>query len=306
MVRPRLDRAILTGKAPVSTTDGWEPRALRAEARAEQLAAQLADARAEVSAERSAVARLIHRAECAEALLQQARKGMQEACDLPAERTYGNPARSPGHNARLVLEASLQAPCLGTRELGPRIAAIVTDEVQRQFYKQERAQAATVAAHATSRILAILSVQPVPDGHGHPIDDLGFAQAILQPLVCRLQCRADAGENLHIGQSLRRELEYALAGAADRLSAPGKTQDGEALPIELAGPWHPDETGTFNSAGWGFTVLVPDRFWDRPDNELPPEVTAIAEALERSVRKHLNTASPGEKPGPDSQTSGGG
>jgi hypothetical protein len=30
-----------------------------------------------------------------------------QACDLLAERKYGNPARSPAHNARLVLEAAL-------------------------------------------------------------------------------------------------------------------------------------------------------------------------------------------------------
>ena len=57
------------------------------------------------------------------------REAIKEACDLLAERTYGNPARSPGHNARLVLEAALtprhEAPaepcksCNGTgRELG--------------------------------------------------------------------------------------------------------------------------------------------------------------------------------------------
>ena len=32
---------------------------------------------------------------------------MQEACDLLAERKQGSPARSAGHNARLVLEAAL-------------------------------------------------------------------------------------------------------------------------------------------------------------------------------------------------------
>lgn len=32
---------------------------------------------------------------------------VEQACDLLAERTYGNAARSPGHNARLVLEAAL-------------------------------------------------------------------------------------------------------------------------------------------------------------------------------------------------------
>jgi hypothetical protein len=31
----------------------------------------------------------------------------REACDLLAERTYGNPARSPGHNARIRLEGAL-------------------------------------------------------------------------------------------------------------------------------------------------------------------------------------------------------
>lgn len=35
------------------------------------------------------------------------RSAMQEACDLLAERKYGNPARSSGHNARLCLEAAL-------------------------------------------------------------------------------------------------------------------------------------------------------------------------------------------------------
>lgn len=36
------------------------------------------------------------------------RMAMQEAADLLAERRYGNSARSPGHNARLVLEAALR------------------------------------------------------------------------------------------------------------------------------------------------------------------------------------------------------
>jgi hypothetical protein len=36
------------------------------------------------------------------------RAAVQEACDLLAERKYGNPARSPGHNARLVLERGLK------------------------------------------------------------------------------------------------------------------------------------------------------------------------------------------------------
>jgi hypothetical protein len=37
------------------------------------------------------------------------RAAMTEAVDLLLERTYGSPARSPGHNARLVLQAALKA-----------------------------------------------------------------------------------------------------------------------------------------------------------------------------------------------------
>lgn len=32
----------------------------------------------------------------------------QEACDLLAERIFGNPARSPGHNARVILETAIR------------------------------------------------------------------------------------------------------------------------------------------------------------------------------------------------------
>ena len=35
------------------------------------------------------------------------RAAMRKAWDLVTERTSGNPARSPGHNARLILEAAL-------------------------------------------------------------------------------------------------------------------------------------------------------------------------------------------------------
>ena len=34
-------------------------------------------------------------------------EAIRQACDLLAERSYGSPARSPAHNARLVLEAAL-------------------------------------------------------------------------------------------------------------------------------------------------------------------------------------------------------
>lgn len=39
--------------------------------------------------------------------IERLRTAMQKACDLLAERKYGSPARSPGHNARLVLERAL-------------------------------------------------------------------------------------------------------------------------------------------------------------------------------------------------------
>ncbi|NWE52583.1 hypothetical protein HX774_09145 [Brevundimonas sp. P7753] len=38
------------------------------------------------------------------------REAMKTACDLLAGRTYGHAARSPGHNARLVLEHALSTP----------------------------------------------------------------------------------------------------------------------------------------------------------------------------------------------------
>jgi len=34
---------------------------------------------------------------------------VRDACDMLAERTYGNPARSPAHNARVILESALRA-----------------------------------------------------------------------------------------------------------------------------------------------------------------------------------------------------
>jgi len=44
---------------------------------------------------------------------------VQLACDLLAERTYGNAARSPGHNARVVLEKLLSAtPTQPAAEMG--------------------------------------------------------------------------------------------------------------------------------------------------------------------------------------------
>lgn len=41
---------------------------------------------------------------------QKLREAIQEACDLLTERKHGSPARSPAHNARLLLEAALSMP----------------------------------------------------------------------------------------------------------------------------------------------------------------------------------------------------
>jgi hypothetical protein len=45
----------------------------------------------------------------AAAHIEQLHIAIKEACDLLAERTYGNEARSPGHNARLKLEAAVSS-----------------------------------------------------------------------------------------------------------------------------------------------------------------------------------------------------
>jgi hypothetical protein len=42
------------------------------------------------------------------------REALEEARDLLMERIYGNPARSPGHNARLVIEGVLASLKEGT------------------------------------------------------------------------------------------------------------------------------------------------------------------------------------------------
>lgn len=51
------------------------------------------------------------------------RTAVREACALLSERTYGSPARSPGHNARLVLERGLKmAPEPSVKRLIPDVA----------------------------------------------------------------------------------------------------------------------------------------------------------------------------------------
>jgi hypothetical protein len=53
-------------------------------------------------------------------------RAISEACDLLAERTYGNAARSPGHNARLRLEQALVAQVYAAQ---PPAAPVEQDEM---------------------------------------------------------------------------------------------------------------------------------------------------------------------------------
>lgn len=53
------------------------------------------------------VERATRRAEAAEARIAELTEALRTASDLLAERAYGSPARSPGHNARVVMEAAL-------------------------------------------------------------------------------------------------------------------------------------------------------------------------------------------------------
>ena len=49
----------------------------------------------------------------AEARAEALEGAMRAACNLLAERIYGNAARSPGHNARVVLESTLAVKGVG-------------------------------------------------------------------------------------------------------------------------------------------------------------------------------------------------
>lgn len=62
-----------------------------------------------------------------------------------------------------------------------------------------------------------MTVYAITVGEPTTTADDGFAQAILRPLAFRLAARAEVGENVAIGQGLRKELERAVNGAADRL-----------------------------------------------------------------------------------------
>lgn len=59
-------------------------------------------------------------------------EAIRQACDLLAERSYGSPARSPAHNARLVLEAALAHATPTAQEGEP-----VWKSVERKFYRSE-------------------------------------------------------------------------------------------------------------------------------------------------------------------------
>lgn len=91
---------------------------------------------------------------------------------------------------------------------------------------------------------------------------------------------------LDVARSDRDRALIALGRQALQLHGGGESRS--SLPVALHGPWHVDEMGTFNGAGWGFTVIVPDAYWGRGEDDLPPEITSLAEALEATIRAHLN------------------
>jgi Lar family restriction alleviation protein len=81
------------------------------------------------------------------------RQAIVEACDLLAERKYGNPARSPGHNARLVLERALSTgipalPQTSSMEDVRQLAEIAI----RAFCQSLGAGSVTIAADGVERI----------------------------------------------------------------------------------------------------------------------------------------------------------
>lgn len=84
----------------VETLKRWRDENDDLRAQLEALRNQLVKAEANLAA-------MTHALSIVESQHAAARKAMQGACDLLAERTYGNAARSPGHNARLELEAAL-------------------------------------------------------------------------------------------------------------------------------------------------------------------------------------------------------
>jgi len=62
------------------------------------------------------------------------RAALTEAVDLLLERTYGSPARSAGHNARLVLQAALKGASSSTGKTAaavraPRRRRVADDEI---------------------------------------------------------------------------------------------------------------------------------------------------------------------------------
>lgn len=82
--------------------------------------------------------------------------------------------------------------------------------------------------------LLLSDLRAIIDGARHPpVLTADFAQAVLRPLAFRLQGRADAGENIAIGQGLRRDLEVAITMAADLLD--GTVQQASKGGSELKG-----------------------------------------------------------------------
>lgn len=89
---------------------------------------------------------------------------MIEACDLLAEKRHGNPARSPGHNARLCLESALAA--------APEPLRVAGEEVERAI-ERVREYAEWLSMHdRTNRLPAdlrsVLALIEPSAGGGEP------------------------------------------------------------------------------------------------------------------------------------------
>lgn len=96
------------------------------------------------------------------------RERVQHACDLLAERVYGNKARSPGHNARLVLEAMLAA---APQPQGEPLFLLHTGTIygnERGDWDVEANSGKAVDAYCDSRPGQTIGLYPAPQPQPQP------------------------------------------------------------------------------------------------------------------------------------------
>lgn len=161
-----------------------------------EAAAELAHLRAEVQSKSEQIGNL-YRVCNEKAVLQNAvermRAAVQEACDLLAERKYGSTARSPSHNARLVMERALSFfPAAHTAPIGEdEIARAIRGALVENWcedgwrkwdedvlltgckkvgngkgYQEPEKAAANLGRAAARAVLSLLRSAPAPQGGG--------------------------------------------------------------------------------------------------------------------------------------------